>query len=322
MDRLEEMRTFVGVVEAGSITGAAERLGIAKSAVSRRLADLEERLSVQLFRRTTRRLDLTDTGRSFYERCLRILADVEEAELAVSQEHGDLRGRLRVAVPLSFGLNHLGPAIDAFLRTHPGIEFDLDLNDRQVDLLAEGFDLAVRIADLEDSTLIARRLAPVRHVVCASPAYLAEHGTPRQSRRARRARLPDLRQCAQPRSLGVHRSGRPTGQRAGPSAVAGQQRGLPAPGGGGRPRHRPGAELHPLPVDRRTEAAARSSRTSNGRRFTPMRSIPAPDTCPGVCGRSSTSWPSVSPEFLTGTAVCRKTIKGRPQRNESSHEHP
>jgi len=178
MDRLEEMRTFVGVVEAGSITGASERLGIAKSAVSRRLADLEERLSVQLFRRTTRRLDLTDTGRSFYERCLRILADVEEAELAVSQEHGDLQGRLRVAVPLSFGLNHLGPAIDAFLRTHPGIEFDLDLNDRQVDLLAEGFDLAVRIAELADSTLIARRLAPVRHVVCASPAYLAEHGTP------------------------------------------------------------------------------------------------------------------------------------------------
>jgi DNA-binding transcriptional LysR family regulator len=179
MDRLEEMRTFVGVVEAGSITGAAERLGIAKSAVSRRLADLEERLSVQLFRRTTRRMNLTDTGQSFYERCLRILADVEEAELAVSQEHGNLRGRLRVAVPLSFGLNHLGPAIDTFLRTHPGIEFDLDLNDRQVDLLAEGFDLAVRIADLADSTLIARRLAPVRHVVCASPAYLAEHGTPR-----------------------------------------------------------------------------------------------------------------------------------------------
>ncbi len=178
MDRLEEMRTFVGVVEAGSITGAAERLEIAKSAVSRRLADLEERLSVQLLRRTTRRLDLTDTGRSFYERCLRILADVEEAELAVSQEHANLRGRLRVAVPLSFGLNHLGPAIDAFLRTHAGIEFDLDLNDRQVDLLAEGFDLAVRIAELEDSTLIARRLAPVRHVVCASPAYLAEHGTP------------------------------------------------------------------------------------------------------------------------------------------------
>jgi DNA-binding transcriptional LysR family regulator len=178
MDRLEEMRTFVKVVESGSITGAAERLGIAKSAVSRRLADLEGRLSVQLFRRTTRTLSLTDTGASFHERCLRILADVEEAELAVSQAHGTLRGRLRVAVPLSFGLRHLGPAIDAFLRDHPQVEFDLDLNDRQVDLLAEGFDLAVRIAELRDSTLIARRLAPVRMVVCASPAYLARHGTP------------------------------------------------------------------------------------------------------------------------------------------------
>jgi len=179
MDRFEEMRTFVAVVETGGITGAAERLGIAKSAVSRRLADLEERLSVQLFRRTTRRMSLTDTGQDFYERCLRILADTDEAELAVSQAHATLRGRLRVAVPLSFGVGHLAPAMDAFLRAHPQVAFDLDLNDRQVDLLAEGFDLAVRIADLQDSSLIARRLAPIRHVVCASPAYLAEHGSPR-----------------------------------------------------------------------------------------------------------------------------------------------
>jgi DNA-binding transcriptional LysR family regulator len=180
MDRFEEMRTFASVVEAGSITGAAERLGIAKSVVSRRLADLEQRLSVQLFRRTTRRLSLTDTGQSFYDHCLRILADVDEAEQAVSEEHRTLRGRLRVAVPLSFGLSHLGPAIDIFLRDHPEVSFDLDLNDRQVDLLAEGFDLAVRIADLQDSSLIARRLAPVRHVLCASPAYLDEHGVPRE----------------------------------------------------------------------------------------------------------------------------------------------
>jgi DNA-binding transcriptional LysR family regulator len=180
MDRFEELRTFVAVVEAGGITAAADRLGIAKSAISRRLADLEERLSVQLFRRTTRRMSLTDSGQGFYERCLRILADLDEAELAVSQEHATLRGRLRVAVPLSFGLGHLSPAVDVFLRAHPDIVFDLDLNDRQVDLLAEGFDLAVRIADLQDSSLIARRLAPVRHVVCASPDYLAANGTPRR----------------------------------------------------------------------------------------------------------------------------------------------
>jgi DNA-binding transcriptional LysR family regulator len=180
MDRFDEMRTFAAVVESGGITAAAARLGVTKSAVSRRLADLEERLSVQLFRRTTRRMSLTDTGQAFYERCLRILADLEEAELAVTAEHAGLRGRLRVAVPLSFGLEHLGPAIDAFLALHPELSFDLDFNDRLVDLLAEGFDLAVRIADLEDSTLIARRLAPIRHVACASPGYLSAHGTPRQ----------------------------------------------------------------------------------------------------------------------------------------------
>jgi len=179
MDRFEEMRTFVAVVEARGITAAAQRLGIAKSAMSRRLADLEERLSVQLFRRTTRRMSLTDSGQGFYARCLRLLADLDEAELAVSEDHAMLRGRLRVAVPLSFGLGHLSAAVDAFLSAHPELIFDLDLNDRQVDLLAEGFDLAVRIADLQDSTLIARRLAPVRHVVCASPGYLAAHGAPR-----------------------------------------------------------------------------------------------------------------------------------------------
>ncbi len=178
MARLEDMQSFVRVVEAGSISAAAERMGIAKSAVSRRLSDLEGRLGVQLLRRTTRRLNLTDTGRSFYDRCVRILEDVEEAENAVSQEHGTLRGRLRVAVPLTFGLLHLGPAIRDFSRAHPQVEFDLDFNDRQVDLLAEGFDLALRIAELEDSSLIARRLASIRMLACASPDYLARAGTP------------------------------------------------------------------------------------------------------------------------------------------------
>ena len=178
MARLEDMENFMRVVETGSISGAAERLGIAKSAVSRRLSDLEARLGVQLFRRTTRRLDITDSGRGFYERCLGILSDVEEAEQAVSQAHGRLNGRLRVAVPLSFGLLHLGPAINDFMGAHPGLEFDLDLNDRQVDLVAEGFDLALRIADLDDSSLIARRLATMRTVVCASPGYLARAGVP------------------------------------------------------------------------------------------------------------------------------------------------
>lgn len=178
MRRFEDMQTFMRVVEAGSISGAAERLGVAKSAVSRRLSELEARLGVQLLRRTTRRLNLTDSGRGFYDRCQRILADLEEAEAAVSQAHATLRGRLRVAAPLSFGLRHLGPAITEFMQQHPQVDFDLDFNDRQVDLLAEDIDVAIRIARLEDSSLIARRLWSSRLVLCASPGYLQAHGTP------------------------------------------------------------------------------------------------------------------------------------------------
>jgi len=179
MDRFADMQMFVKIVESASISGAADRLDVAKSAVSRRLAELEARLGVQLFQRTTRRLNLTDSGRSFYERCLRILADLDEAEQSVSQQHGALSGKLRVALPLSFGLLHLVPLINAFAQEHPELEFDLDFNDRQIDLMQEGFDVAVRIATLTDSSLIARRISVVRHMVCASPAYLAQHGTPK-----------------------------------------------------------------------------------------------------------------------------------------------
>ncbi|SCX05667.1 transcriptional regulator, LysR family [Nitrosomonas eutropha] len=178
MDRFENMNTFAYIVEAGSISAAADRMDVAKSVISRRLKELEAHLGVQLFHRTTRQMKLTDSGRAFYEQSVRILADILEAEHAVSQFHGALKGNLKVAVPLSFGLMHLGPAITAFLHTHPDIKFDLDFNDRQVDLLAEGFDLAIRIASLPDSSLIARYLAPVQAVMCASPAYLEHMGTP------------------------------------------------------------------------------------------------------------------------------------------------
>ncbi|WP_240142197.1 MULTISPECIES: LysR family transcriptional regulator [Nitrosomonas] len=172
------MNTFAHIVEAGGISAAADRMDVAKSVISRRLKELEAHLGVQLFHRTTRQMKLTDSGRAFYEQSVRILADILEAEHAVSQFHGALKGNLKVAVPLSFGLMHLGPAITAFLHTHPDIKFDLDFNDRQVDLLAEGFDLAIRIASLPDSSLIARYLAPVQAVMCASPAYLEHMGTP------------------------------------------------------------------------------------------------------------------------------------------------
>jgi DNA-binding transcriptional LysR family regulator len=178
MDKFAHMQIFVGIVEAGSISGAAERLGLAKSVVSRRLAELEARLGASLIQRTTRRLNLTDSGRAYYARCVAILSDLDEAESAVSQAHGSLKGGLRVALPLSFGLLHLAPLIQEFMTRHPEVRFDLDFNDRQIDLMQEGFDLAIRIATLEDSSLIARRLAPIRHILCASPGYLAQHGTP------------------------------------------------------------------------------------------------------------------------------------------------
>jgi DNA-binding transcriptional LysR family regulator len=178
MDRFDAMQAFVRVVEVGSFSGAAERLDVTKSVVSRRVAELERSLGAELLRRTTRRLHLTDSGRAYYDRARRILADLAEAEQAVSSEQGALRGELRVAAPLSFGLGPLQPAIHAFQTRHPDVTFDLDLDDRQVDLVKEGVDVAVRIADLADSTLVARRLARIRNTVCASPDYLERNGAP------------------------------------------------------------------------------------------------------------------------------------------------
>lgn len=179
MDRFEDLRTFVRVVETGSFTGAAERLQRAKSAVSRRVSELEERLGVRLLNRTTRRLHLTESGREFHARCVRLLSDLEEAELAVSSDHASLRGTLRVASPMSFGILHLADAINDFLSTHGDLQLEANLDDRRVNLVEEGFDVAIRLGALADSSLIARRLAPMRYITCASPAYLERFGTPR-----------------------------------------------------------------------------------------------------------------------------------------------
>jgi len=178
MNRLLEMETFVRVVDAGSISGAAIRMDVAKSAVSRRLGELETRLGVRLLNRTTRRLSLTGAGSAFYERCTGILSEVTDAERSVATADAELQGVLRVAAPLTFGLAHIGPAITEFMRQHPGVTIDLDFNDRQIDLVEEGFDLAIRIAKLSDSSLVARRLTTIHHIVCASPGYWEEHGRP------------------------------------------------------------------------------------------------------------------------------------------------
>jgi len=180
MSRFDELHTFVAVVEAASFSAAAERLGLAKSAVSRRISELEGRLGAQLLNRTTRRISLTDAGREFYERAQRLLSDLEEAEQSVIAGQAALRGRLRLAAPLSFGLLHLAPALDAFLAEHPELVLDLDLDDRRINLVEEGFDLALRIGELADSSLVARALAPIRMQLCASAEYVQRHGLPRQ----------------------------------------------------------------------------------------------------------------------------------------------
>jgi DNA-binding transcriptional LysR family regulator len=147
--------------------------------VSRRLAALESRLGVRLINRTTRSLHLTDEGTAYLETCSRILSEIEEADAAVAAGRGEPQGILRVALPASFGNQHVAPLIPGFAARHPKVKLVLSLSDRYVNVIEEGFDLAVRIADLADSSLAARKLAPNKRVVCASPAYLQRHGTPR-----------------------------------------------------------------------------------------------------------------------------------------------
>lgn len=180
MNRLAEMEVFVAIVDAGSISAAADRLDIAKSAASKRLSDLEQRLGVSLMQRTTRRLSLTGAGSEFYQRCAAILNELADAEADITAATAALSGEIRIAAPLSFGLLHLSPAINAFTSEHPNVQINIDFNDRLADLVEEGFDLGIRIARLDDSSLVARKLAPIRQLVCASPEYWHRAGRPRQ----------------------------------------------------------------------------------------------------------------------------------------------
>jgi len=178
MNQLEEMQTFIRIVEAGSITKAAEQLDTVKSAISRRLSELEKRLGISLLTRTTRSQTLTDSGEQFYRQCIRIIDDINEVESSLGTENTALSGRIKITAPLSFGIAKLCPVLKQFNDVYPDILFDIDFNDRRIDLIEEGFDLAIRIAHLTDSTLIARRLATVKLIHCASPDYLQKHGIP------------------------------------------------------------------------------------------------------------------------------------------------
>lgn len=180
MDRFLEMQTFSAVVDAGSFVKAAEVLGLPKAAMSRHVADLEARLGVRLLHRTTRRLSLTSEGEVFYARSKELLAGVDEAETEITSRSGAASGLLRVNAPVTFGILHLAPLWGVFRGQHPRVTLDVTLSDRVVDLVDEGYDVAIRIATLPSSTLISKRLATTRMVLCASPQYLQAHGTPVQ----------------------------------------------------------------------------------------------------------------------------------------------
>ena len=179
MDTLTSMKVFTAVVEAGSFTAASERIEMSRAMVSKYVAGLEARLGTRLLQRTTRKLKLTESGASYFERCVPIMAAIVEAEEGAVNLNASPRGTLRLTMPVSFGILHKGPMISAYLKQYPEVKIDIQLTDRRVDLIEEGLDLAVRIGALAESGLIARKLASDSLVVCGSPDYFERHGVPR-----------------------------------------------------------------------------------------------------------------------------------------------
>ena len=179
MDRLDAMSTLLAAVETGSLSAASRRLGMPLATVSRKVSDLETHLRTRLLIRTSRRLALTDAGRNYVAACRRILEDIGEAEQAAAGEYSTPRGDLQITAPIVFGRLHVLPVVTAFLAAFPEITVRLALADRMVNLLEEHADVAVRIGAMADSALLATRLGAIRRITCASPAYLAAHGTPR-----------------------------------------------------------------------------------------------------------------------------------------------
>jgi DNA-binding transcriptional LysR family regulator len=182
MDKLTSLRAFVKVVELGSFSEAARQLRLSRSVVSKYVGELEQDLGVQLLNRTTRHASANENGQAYFERALAILSDLDAADQAVTQLQATPRGLLRINAPMSFGTLRLGPAIADFMALYPELQIQLVLSDDQVDPAQNGFDVTLRIADLESSSLIARKITPIDRVLCASPGYLAEHGAPMHPR--------------------------------------------------------------------------------------------------------------------------------------------
>jgi DNA-binding transcriptional LysR family regulator len=178
MDKLASLRAFVKVVELGSFSEAGRQLRLSRSAISKYIGDLEQSLGVQLLNRTTRHASPNENGQAYFERALNVLAEIDAADQAVAQLQATPRGLLRVNAPMSFGTLQLGPAIADFMALYPELQIQLILSDEQIDPVQDGFDVTLRIADLESSSLIARKIVPIQRLICASPDYLAKHGTP------------------------------------------------------------------------------------------------------------------------------------------------
>lgn len=180
MDTLTSMKVFAAVVDTGSFAAASDRLGMSRAMTSKYVAHLEEHLRTRLLQRTTRRLTLTESGAAYYERCVQILADIAMAEEGAQHLTETPHGTLRVTMPVSFGVLHLGPVISDYLKQYPDVKTDILLTDRRVDLIEEGLDLAVRIGAMPESGMIARKLASDRIVICGAPDYFRQHGTPQK----------------------------------------------------------------------------------------------------------------------------------------------
>lgn len=173
-----DLEIFARVVTAGNMSAAGREMGLSPAVVSKRISHLEEHLGARLFQRTTRQLTLTEAGQGFYDRVVNILAGIEEAEAYVTRRNAIPRGTLRVSIPTAFGRMHIAPYMGDFLEQYPDMRLDLELSDNFVDIVGEGFDVAIRIAELEDSSLVARKLAPNHRVICAAPSYLSKVGKP------------------------------------------------------------------------------------------------------------------------------------------------
>jgi DNA-binding transcriptional LysR family regulator len=175
---ISDLEIFARVARTGNMSAAGREMGLSPAVVSKRISQLEDRLGARLFQRTTRHLNLTETGAGYFKRVVDILSLCEEAEDFVSRRNTKPRGQLKVTMPTTFSRLHIAPYLGAFLARYPDIELDVQLTDNFIDIIRDGFDLAIRIGELEDSSLVARKIAPDNRVICAAPAYLEKHGTP------------------------------------------------------------------------------------------------------------------------------------------------